>query len=458
MKSFISSLFGLTLLILTLLILEGACFRLVENYAKSRLELAWGKPGQGKFHSVLKKIPLDHFISPPSPLLPPSDRIRLEDRYATSLMSFGRATRDRLQEELETSVDPLAAFEIKDIGVAKHVIFPGLQTTATLHEVKKKMARRVGDPMEYAKGMLLRVVTSKEKHIIEEEFTRLEIVFKFVLDKGLACAVISASSPQELMSISRNLTRENPMIARDLYVWGDDEAADIILEVTQADPGLFQALMVHNPEAIPAPRVKGMPWILLGVPSTNEYTDEKLLGFLSWLDRGRDADKLYPSRLGGLLKISEKENRSDFESFAIPYLFESLEYFDHSQSPRIAPVQLIEGLAETESKLVKKSFGQKADRDFDLFTLEEKMQEMEESDEISLVKFATFDCEIIRGYRQIHADDRNLQKVSNRDLVLKLGLGFEQMGEEVLEKIGKKDPLFLRFYNSLSEVQESPFN
>ena len=28
----------------------------------------------------------------------------------TSLMSFGRATRDRLQEELETSVDPPCRF------------------------------------------------------------------------------------------------------------------------------------------------------------------------------------------------------------------------------------------------------------------------------------------------------------------------------------------------------------
>ena len=458
MKSFISTLLGLTLLVFTLIILEGACFRLVENYANSRLEFAWGKPGQGMFHSVLKKLPLDHFIPPPSPLLSPSERMHLEDQYATSLMSFGRATRDRLQEELETSVDPLAAFEIKDIGVAKHVVLPGLQISATLKEVKMKMARRVGDPMEYAKGMVMRVVTSKEKHIIEEELARLETVFKFILEKGLACAVISASSPQELVSISRNLTRQNPMIARDLYVWGDDEAADIILEVVQGNPALFQTIMACNPQAIPAPRVKGMPWILMGIPSANEYNDEKLLEFLSWVDRGRDADKLYPSRLGGLLRVYEKENRSDFESFAIPYLFESLEYFDHSESPREAPVQLIEGVTEIGGSTVNMAFDGKAETAFDLFSLEEKMQDMEEGDESSLVNFATFDCEIIRGYRLIHADDRNLQKVSNRDLVLKLGLGFEQMGDEVLKKIGKKDPLFLRFYNSLSEVQESPFN
>ena len=64
MKSFISSLFGLTLLILTLLILEGACFRLVENYAKSRLELAWGKPGQGKFSFRPEKDTFGSFYFP----------------------------------------------------------------------------------------------------------------------------------------------------------------------------------------------------------------------------------------------------------------------------------------------------------------------------------------------------------------------------------------------------------
>jgi flagellar basal body-associated protein FliL len=83
---------------------------------------------------------------------------------------------------------------------------------------------------------------------------------------------------------------------------------------------------------------------------------------------------------------------------------------------------------------------------------------MEESEIISTMELATYDCEVIREYRQIHANDTNLAKVSNRDLVLKLGLSFEQMGEEVLDKIGKKDPLFLRFYNSLREVQASPFN
>ena len=457
MRSFISIVLFFALIIVTLIILEGACFRLVENYAKSRMEFAWGKPGNGKFHPVLKKLPLSHFVAPPSSLLPPSERIVLEDQYATSLMSFGRPIRDRLQEEIETAVDPLAPFEIKDINGASHVVLPGMQIAATLDEVKRKMARRVGDPMEYAEGLLIRVVASKEKHIIEAELSRLQAVFKFLLDKGLACVVVSASSSQELADTSRKLIRHNPMIASDLYVWGDDQAADFILEVTQADPALFKTLIVCNPKSIPAPRVKGMPWILLGSSSILKQDEEQQLNFLSWLDRSRDADQLYPSRLGGLLKIFPKESRFRFESFAIPYLLVSLEYLSRSDISSSKPVQLVDDFSKSDT-IANSFFKNGKPSGFDLFSLEEQIEQMENNEIISTMELATYDCEVIREYRQIHANDANLVKVSNRDLVLKLGLSFEQMGEGVLDKIGKKDPLFVRFYNSLREVEESPFN
>ena len=71
-----------------------------------------------------------------------------------------------------------------------------------------------------------------------------------------------------------------------------------------------------------------------------------------------------------------------------------------------------------------------------------------------------FDCEIVRGYRELHANDPELFLISNRDLVLKLGLGFEEMGSGVLDKVGERDPLFIRFYQSLRMVQsmDSPLN
>ena len=145
------------------------------------------------------------------------------------------------------------------------------------------------------------------------------------------------------------LIRHNPMIAGDLYVWGDDQAADIILEVAQSDPALFKTLIVYNPKPIPAPRVKGMPWILLGSSSILEKDVDQQLKFLSWLDRSRDADRLYPSRLGGLLKIFPKDKRSSFESFAMPYLLVSLDYLTHSDTSNSDPIPLVDGLKKTNS-------------------------------------------------------------------------------------------------------------
>ena len=69
-----------------------------------------------------------------------------------------------------------------------------------------------------------------------------------------------------------------------------------------------------------------------------------------------------------------------------------------------------------------------------------------------------FNCEIIRTYREINADDKKLSLVSNRDLILKLGLGFEEMGKEVFEQIRHKDPLFYRYYISFRAIEESPLN
>ena len=65
---------------------------------------------------------------------------------------------------------------------------------------------------------------------------------------------------------------------------------------------------------------------------------------------------------------------------------------------------------------------------------------------------------MVRVYRANHSNDPQLPLVSNRDLILKLGLGFEEMGQGVLEQISIKDPLFYRYYNSLRAMEDSPLN
>ena len=69
---------------------------------------------------------------------------------------------------------------------------------------------------------------------------------------------------------------------------------------------------------------------------------------------------------------------------------------------------------------------------------------------------ATFDCEIVRGYRELRRDDEKLRQVSNRDLVLLLGLEFEKMGGDVMDQVREKDPVFHRYYFSLKALEDSP--
>jgi len=458
MKAFLSSVTLFLLFVLCLFILEGACFRLVEDYAQKRLEFAWGKPGQGHFHPLLKKLPLDHFNSPPKSSEVSALRVQLENKYASKIMSFGRPTRDRLKEQVEMAIDPLDNYEIKDIGKVESIVLPGLQKPATLEEVNRKLARRIADPLEFAKGLVIRVLPHAEKHLITAEFNRLASSFKFLLERGFACAVMPASSYLDLLDKTRNLRNENPMIAQNLYLWGDEMGADLILQVTKENTSIFKAIIINRPSlVVPPPQVKGMPWVLLGISPNVERDDEQLANLLLWVDRGRDADRLYPSRLGGLMKFVEGKNEN-FESFAVAYLLQVLEFAEQvgkgwpEPKPLLNSIAVDEGLSAQEEKPSK--FGQS----FDLLTVEQKIQRLQEDEEERQVLVATFDCEIVRGYRELHIDDINLRKVSNRDLVLKLGMGFEEMGEEFLQKIGDKDPLFLRFYQSLKEVQETPLN
>ena len=96
--------------------------------------------------------------------------------------------------------------------------------------------------------------------------------------------------------------------------------------------------------------------------------------------------------------------------------------------------------------------------DFDLQKIEESIENLSSGDSGTNLEPADFNCEIISAYRSLNAEDKMLKKISNRDLILKLGLSFEQMGSHVLEQVRQKDPLFHRYYMSLQAIQDSPLN
>ena len=212
------------LALLLLVVFEGACFRLVEKYAELRQRVAWGVPGEGSYHPILKFFPLGHFSEPPSLTLASgqsaSEMVSKESAYAESVMSFARPLRDRYEDYLENEFEPLANFEIRDFGPITGIVLPGLKRPATLEEVNQKMARRVGDELEYSKGILIRIISSMEAVDYETEFKNLESTFGFVLKKGIACLILPAQDADDVLETIDYLQTEHKLLAQNACSFG----------------------------------------------------------------------------------------------------------------------------------------------------------------------------------------------------------------------------------------------
>ena len=163
-----------------------------------------------------------------------------------------------------------------------------------------------------------------------------------------------------------------------------------------------------------------------------------------------------------MLRVSNRKENSAISSFCVAFILENLNFLENVGDRWPKAEVLAANLSDDEPEpLVKKPKASPEGETFDIVKVEESIREIEQRDaKESSQKGAMFDCDIVRGYREIHANDPELSLISNRDLVLKLGLGFEKMGEGVLDKVGERDPLFYRFYQSLRMIQsvESPLN
>ena len=153
-----------------------------------------------------------------------------------------------------------------------------------------------------------------------------------------------------------------------------------------------------------------MPWLLIGLPKALLSQKQVLESILLWIDRGRDADKVYPLRLGGLLKVFSDGKDDEFESFALSYLFILQEYVDRigggGRSKTHCGVQVIWAAhSPVGMKKINKTSKMTS------FEVEEELQKNQTLEELTPNILATFDCEIVRGYRQLHAGDPNLKKL-----------------------------------------------
>ena len=164
---------------------------------------------------------------------------------------------------------------------------------------------------------------------------------------------------------------------------------------------------------------------------------------------GRNA---FRNRFSGFIKLvdlvgSTKAIPSTFISYAI-----NAQKFTNAIQPRSETVYneatiVYDDISETKKETLKD----------DRFNQEKpEVPDFQEFDAASTK--ASFDCKILREYIEMNAGKPELLKVSNRDIIVKLGLKFEEMGENVLEQIRLQDPLFYRYYNSLLIIEEYPLN
>ena len=458
MNKLIKFILTFLLALLLLLVFEGACFRLVEKYAELRQRLAWGDPDNGSFHPILKFLPLGHFSEPPSLTFASgqsaSQTVSSESAYAESVMSFSRPLRDRYEDYLENEFEPLANFEIRDFGPITGIVLPGLKRPATPEEVNQKMARRVGDELEYSKGILIRIISSMEAVDYETEFKNLESSFGFVLKKGIACLILPAQNADDVLEKIDYLQTQHKLLAQNVFIWADRRAAGYALDACRAKPEKIKAILLSDPEEVPPPPdMNGLPWLTVHLSDKMVAEGEDIPSLLQWVSIGRNPDYFYPSRLGGLLRLDEMAKTSHLPSFFVASLFQCSDYIEYpgSQWPSPTPIVRVQSNNGTSSDQEVEE-----EKTFDFEAAKEQIREFSKESEALNPEDATFDCEIVRGYRELRRDDEKLRQVSNRDLVLLLGLEFEKMGDDVMDQVREKDPVFHRYYFSLKALEDSP--
>jgi hypothetical protein len=437
---------GIILGMITLYILEGACFRFVEDYAFKRLRWAWGNYLQGSTHPILRKFPLDHFAEPPS--LEKKGNIYQECVYSSRVMSFSLPQRDRYLEFIHSENDPLKSFDIRDLQSLRGVITPGLTRPAMHEDVRDGLARRTGDPLEYAEGFFIFVTSVSSNSDYEYQFAQWEKTFAFLLNEGMACLLLATNSLEDLMGKISFLKADYPLLSENLVVFGRGEQASLVMEACHARPSFYRGIIVENPtRTVPCPREISQNWFLAHLDEAS--IKEKLLinSIMDWSRKARESEFLYPSRLGGLIRQEVQKEASPLPSFAISYALMCKEYFSIARmlfagSPpanEIMPM-LLQQHASVEPKI-----------DAPQNLKDDPYRKLEEP-KASSGEIASFNCEMVNEYRRIHADDPGVSNLSNRELILQIGQSFESMGEQVMEQIKLKDPLFLRYYFSLKEL------
>jgi hypothetical protein len=435
-------------LLLSLYLIEGACFRLVEPYAKWRLNFAWGEPDLAKLNPIFKSIPTDHSIDPPGKLNfydGKKSAVEQEFEYAEKITSFNRPTRDRYYNYLLQEVNPLRNFEIIDLGMVNGVVVPGMRRAASPMDVEFGLARREGLPVPFSHALFIYLSPHSSRDHYESQFSRLEGPFSFLLNHGIACLLLAPKSSSEFLSELRYLKSQHPNFAEKIFLYAEGDAVSVASEAIEGESGLVTSFAVKNPtKEINNQTSTSVPWFLALWSQDTDNTEIEQ----SLVDRvraNRDNPNIYYSKLSGLLfKYNQSEQialSSDIVSYFLTCL-EISEKIEHST-----------GQASTNTDSNEEEMTQIDDSD--IIELNRSVAGAREGGESISQTEPTFECDVVREYRQLHAEDPEIANLSNRELVLTIGSSFEFMGKDVLAEIAEKDPLFYRFYLSLKEIHNT---
>ena len=443
-------------LILSAYLFEGACFRLIDRYATWRLSLAWGEPNRPQENNLLRKMPLDHFYECPTNQSKPSHLgywLEKEYNYSNKIFSFSRPLQDNYKDFIINEVNPLNGLKISDYGEINGLILPNLKKYATKGDVSNNLARRVGDPIETAKAIFIKVIEQNDTDLKENESKILESNFAYLAKKGFACTVLPVFSPEDLVDKVSRFKNAEPELAKYLFAWGVGKAATFLMKSCELQNGLWNGLILTEPvEYTPtSSEVKNLPWVFFDVGDEIKFEEQKLSIIYNWIKSKRSSKNIYENRLSGLVK----NVKSDSSFIGMPSIFAS--YIIYAQKfmteIKLKDTELTDSSSFEKNELNMNSIT------FDYQDMKSEMVKILGSDEMDKPNIKPkYDCEIVREYREMNSKNSDLDKISNRDIILKLGLKFEELDKNVLDQVRLKDPLFYRYYKSLRVLEDSPLN
>ena len=434
--------------VLSLYLIEGACFRLVEPYAKWRLNFAWGEPDLAKLNSIFKSLPSDHSLAPPKESNHYDGKrsaLEQEFEYAQRITSFNRPTRDRYYNYLLQTVNPLRNFEIVDLGMIKGLVVPGTRRPASPMDVKFGLARREGLPVPFSDGLFIYLSPHGSRDIYESKFSHLEGPFSFLLNHGIACLLLAPKSPSEFLSELKYLKSQHPNFAEKIFLYAEGDAVSLATEAIVGESGLVTSFAAKDPSHVLNSHTStSIPWFI-GLWSEKADNTEIEQSLVDRVRANRDNPNIYYSKLSGLLFKYNQSEQIALSSDVVSYFLTCLEVsgkIPYSTNQASNSAEAIDG------EITRVDYPNDTEQNVS------DIRSKPEEESISYEE-PTFDCDVIREYRQLHAEDPEIANLSNRELVLSIGSSFEFMGEEVLAEIAEKDPLFYRFYLSLKEIHNT---